>query len=370
MSHSGEIVPFTMRVDQPPFNDVNVRQAMRLLVDRPQLIDSALDSYGVVANDLFSPYDPDFDHSLVRAAQGDIPQAKFLLKKAGAGRADRELTTSAVATGTVAMATVLAAQAKAAGVTINLNNVPPGTFFGPNYLKWTFAQDYYNYYPYLSQVAESMLLGSPFNETHTNNPQYTSLYNQANATANPSLRKEILQEMQRFDFTQGGYIIPAYIDVLDAYSDKITGYTRRQGRPAAVQLRLRALRVRRLARAPSKEPGPDGGSCRPGQAVGTGRARSAAPRYRSSMFFTDRVVLIIPVPYMRSATRWTCPTLRNVGYCPIVTRDASREDISGSVRSTDWTVPGWAALALASSSAARKACKAAVLPRAKLAVVK
>jgi peptide/nickel transport system substrate-binding protein len=225
VSHSGEIVPFTMRVDQAPFNDVNVRQAMRLLVDRPQMIDSALDSYGVVANDLFSPYDPDFDHSLVRAAQGDIPQAKFLLKKAGAEGLTVTLTTSAVATGTVAMATVLAAQAKAAGVTINLSNVPSGTFFGPNYLKWTFSQDYYNYYPYLSQVAESFLAGSPYNETHTDNPQYTSWYDQANATANPSLRKEILQEMQRFDFTQGGYIIPAFIDVLDAYSDKVTGYT-------------------------------------------------------------------------------------------------------------------------------------------------
>ena len=225
VSHSGEIIPFTMRVDQPPFNDVNVRQAMRLLVDRPQLIDSALDGYGVVANDLFSPYDADFDHSLVRAAQGDIQQAKFLLKKAGQESLTVSLTTSAVATGTVAMATVLAAQAKVAGVTINLQNVPSGVFFGPNYLKWTFAQDYYNYYPYLAQVAESMLNGSPFNETHTNNARYTSLYNQANATGDPSLRKEILHEMQAFDFNEGGYIIPAFIDVLDAYSDKITGYS-------------------------------------------------------------------------------------------------------------------------------------------------
>ena len=225
VSHSGEIVPFTMRVDQPPFSDVNVRQAMRLLVDRPQLIDSALDGYGVVANDLFSPYDPDFDHSLVRPAQGDIQQAKFLLKKAGQEGLTVTLTTSAVATGTVAMATVLAAQAKAAGVTVRLSNVPAGTFFGPNYLKWSFAQDYYNYYPYLAQVAESMLKASPFNETHTGNAHYANLYNQANATASPSLRKEIIAEMQAFDFNEGGYIIPAYIDVLDAYSDKITGYT-------------------------------------------------------------------------------------------------------------------------------------------------
>lgn len=225
VSQSGEIVPFTMRVDQPPFNDVNVRQALRLLVDRPQLIDSALDGYGVIANDLFSPYDPDFDHSLTRAAQGDIQQAKFLLKKSGHDGLTVNLTTSAVATGTVAMATVLAAQAKVAGVTVNLNNTPPGTFFGPNYLKWMFAQDYYNYYPYLAQVAESMLVNSPFNETHTDSPYYTSLYNQANSTADPALRKELLYEMQKFDFNEGGYIIPAYIDVLDAYSDKITGYS-------------------------------------------------------------------------------------------------------------------------------------------------
>ena len=225
VSHSGEIIPFTMRVDQPPFNDVNVRQAMRLLTDRAQLIDSALDGYGVVANDLFSPYDPDFDHALVRPAQGDIPQAKFLLRKAGQENLTVTLTTSAVATGTIAMATVLAAQAKAAGVTIKLNNVPAGTFFGPNYLKWPFAQDYYNYYPYLAQVSESMLKGSPFNETHTSNAHYTSLYNQANTTASPSLRREIIHEMQNFDFNEGGYIIPAFISVLDAYGDKITGYT-------------------------------------------------------------------------------------------------------------------------------------------------
>jgi peptide/nickel transport system substrate-binding protein len=225
VSHSGEIIPFTMRVDQAPFNDVKVRQAMRLLVDRPQMIDSALDGYGVVANDLFSPYDPDFDRSLVRPAQGDIQQAKFLLSKAGQEGLTVSLTTSAVATGTVAMATVLAAQAKAAGVTVRLSNVPAGTFFGPNYLKWPLAQDYYNYYPYLAQVAESMLKASPFNETHTYNARYTNLYNQANATASPSLRKEIIHEMQSYDFNEGGYIIPAYIDVLDAYSEKITGYT-------------------------------------------------------------------------------------------------------------------------------------------------
>jgi peptide/nickel transport system substrate-binding protein len=223
-SRTGTIEPFTMRVDQPPFNDVRVRQAMRLLVDRPQLIDSALDGYGVVANDIFSPYDPDFDHALTR--EQDIPQAKALLKAAGHENLTVTLVTSAIATGTVAMATVLAEQAKAAGVTINLDTVPSTAFYNPaKYLLYTFSQDFYNYVPYLAQVADSMLPASPFNETHTNSATLNKLYIQANSTLDLSVRKEIEYEMQMYDFTQGGYIIPAYIDSLDAYSTKITGYS-------------------------------------------------------------------------------------------------------------------------------------------------
>jgi peptide/nickel transport system substrate-binding protein len=229
-SHTGAITPFTMRVDQAPFNDLDVRQAMRLLVNRPQLINSALDGFGVVGNDVFSPYDPDYDRALHREV--DIPQAKFLLKKAGQENLTVQLVTSPVATGTVAMATVLQQQAKAAGVTINLKTVDPTTFFGPNYLHWTFSQDFYNYSPYLAQVAQSMLPASPFNETHWSLPRYASLYKQANATTNPATRRQIEYEMQRIDFTEGGYIIPAFIDALDAYSTKITGYSAaRVGQP-------------------------------------------------------------------------------------------------------------------------------------------
>jgi peptide/nickel transport system substrate-binding protein len=222
-SHTGAITPFTMRVDQAPFSDVNVRQALRLLVNRPQMINSALDGYAVPASDVFSPYDPNFDSSLHR--QQDIPQAKFLLKKAGHEGLTVQLVTSPVATGTTAMATVLQQQAKAAGVTINLKTVDPTTFFGPNYLHWTFSQDFYNYSPYLGQVAESMLPTSPFNETHWDNPRYIDLYKQANATTNTATRRDIEHEMQMIDFTEGGYILPAYIDALDAYSTKITGYS-------------------------------------------------------------------------------------------------------------------------------------------------
>jgi peptide/nickel transport system substrate-binding protein len=223
ISNAGTIVPFTMRTDLDPFRDVRVRQALRLAVGRPQLIDSALDSYGTLASDVFSPYDPDFDPALHR--EQDIPQAKFLLKQAGREDLRVELVTAPIAAGAVAMATVLAEQAKTAGITITLRQVDPATFFAVGrYLQFPFSQDFYSYAPYLAQVTLSMLPTSPWNETHFDDAAYIRLYNQANATLDPSVRREITRQMQHTDFTTGGYIIPAFTDSLDAYSTSITGY--------------------------------------------------------------------------------------------------------------------------------------------------
>src|SRR6266852_5331773 len=159
----GQWTPFTMRVDQPPFNDVRVRQAFRLIVNRPQMITVSLSGFGSVGNDIFSQWDPAYDRSLAR--HQDIAQAKSLLAKAGHSKLTVELTTADIAPGVLQAAQVFAQQASQAGVTVNIKKVPVGTFYGPNYLHWNFAQDFWAYSPYLSQVAQGMLTTSPFNET-------------------------------------------------------------------------------------------------------------------------------------------------------------------------------------------------------------
>ncbi|WP_441899536.1 ABC transporter substrate-binding protein, partial [Microbacterium sp.] len=52
-SKTGMWLPFTMRVDRPPFDDVKVRQAFRLVVDRDQMIEQVLSGFGTVGNDMF-----------------------------------------------------------------------------------------------------------------------------------------------------------------------------------------------------------------------------------------------------------------------------------------------------------------------------
>ena len=215
--------PFTMRVDQPPFNDVRVRQAMRLLVDRQEMIDVAYDGYAVVGNDVFGVADPDYDTSLVR--HQDVDQAKSLLRSAGQSDLTVNLVTSTIANGVVESATVFAQQAKQAGVTVNVTNLPTTAFFGPAYLQRPFSQDIWFPSLYLVLVAEETLgSAAPFNETHFDDPTYNSLYSEANSTVDPTKQREIIHEMMKIDFDRGGLIIPSFNNNIDAYYDRVKGF--------------------------------------------------------------------------------------------------------------------------------------------------
>lgn len=221
-SRSGAFQPICMNCAVAPFNDVRVRQAFRLMVDRPQFIASGMAGAGFVGNDVFSPYDPLYDHSLQR--HQDLAQAKSLLKAAGHENLTVGMVAAPVNQGTIQMAQVFAQQAQAAGIKVNLQQITTDKFFGPNFLHWNLFIDYWLYNPYFAQVAQTTLPTSPYNETHFTNSKYVSLYDQANATTDMNLQREIAYEMQKIDFNDGGNIIPAFMVVNDVFDSKLVGF--------------------------------------------------------------------------------------------------------------------------------------------------
>jgi peptide/nickel transport system substrate-binding protein len=222
ISKGGGVTPFTMRVDVAPFSDVRVRQALRLSIDRPQMLKLVFDGYGLIGNDISSIYDPEYDKSIPQREQ-DIDQAKSLLRAAGQEGLTVQLVTAALAQGTTSAATVMAQQASAAGITINLRTTTVTEFYGKEYLSWPFAQDFWYYTPYLPQVVQAFLPTSPYNESHFNDPHYTDLYNQASATLDSTKRADIAHEMQMIDYTQGGWIVPYYPPIIDGFANDIHG---------------------------------------------------------------------------------------------------------------------------------------------------
>jgi peptide/nickel transport system substrate-binding protein len=222
ISDGGGFCPFTMRVDTAPFNNPDVREALKLCVDRPQIRTAVYGGYGAIGNDVFAYWDSDYDHSLPQRQQ-DIDKAKSLLKRAGHESLTLSLVVAPQAQGWLDEAELFQQQAAQAGVKINLNQVTV-TDFNNSYTKWPFANSFWYSNPYLNEVALATLgASSPFNETHFNDSKYQSLYSQATRTLDESLQRELIHEMQAIDYAQSGYIIPAFLPVIDGMSSKVHG---------------------------------------------------------------------------------------------------------------------------------------------------
>jgi peptide/nickel transport system substrate-binding protein len=220
-SPTGGWNPITMRVDVAPFNDVRVRQAIRLAMNRKQAIATALYGQGAPAADTYGRFDPSFSAAFKR--DQDIERAKSLLRQAGRTNLKLELVTSPIAAGIVEASQVLAQNAKAAGIDITVRKVDPGTYFS-RYGKWPFAIDFWVGLPYL--VVASIADGpgaSVVNTTHFNDPAFNRLYGQASRTLDKNKRAEIVHAMQKIQYDRGGYIIWSFQNSVDAYSRKVGG---------------------------------------------------------------------------------------------------------------------------------------------------
>jgi peptide/nickel transport system substrate-binding protein len=225
ISQTGGWVPICMAIDMPPFNDNRVRQAMRLIVDREQILAQIGSGYGQIANDLYAPFDEGYNSDLEQRQQ-DIEQAKSLLKSAGQEGLKVDLHTTNGASGMVELASVFASQAKDAGVTITVKNDP--NYYGDAYLKLAFSVDFWGTRGYLNQVQQGSLPNSPYNETHWppksgDGSNFEDLYKQALQETDSAKRIEIEHEMQKLEYDLGGYIIPYFNSLIDGHSSKVKG---------------------------------------------------------------------------------------------------------------------------------------------------
>src|SRR4051794_2860573 len=229
--NGGGWLPLCMAIDMDPFTDVRVRQAFRLMADRQAMLEQVLSGHGRVANDLFSPFDACYSSDLAQREQ-DIEQAKSLLKSAGKDGMTVDLHTTNGAAGMVDSANVFAQQAKAAGITVNVKNDP--NYYGDQYLKLAFSVDFWGTRQYLPQVANGSIPTAPYNECHWPpksgaGSDFVGLYNQALAEPDATKRTDIIHTMYNEEFTNGGYIIPFFNNLVDAYSSKVSGFQVNRG---------------------------------------------------------------------------------------------------------------------------------------------
>ncbi len=226
VSESGAWTPFTMRTDAAPFDDVRVRQAMRLIADREQLVEQALGGQGRIANDLYAPFDVAYAKDLPQRQQ-DLSRARSLLRSAAPHGLQVELVTSSgIGAGAVEAARLFAAQAHGAGAGADVRTrvVDAAAFYGKDYLSWPFALDFWFTRGYLAQAFLGSMPDSPFNQCHWRDPGFVSLVSQARGELDDTKRIQLLLEAQKIEYDTGGYLVWGFKNQVDAYSTKVVGF--------------------------------------------------------------------------------------------------------------------------------------------------
>ena len=214
-----------MHCDTAPFSDVNVRMALKLAINREELVKKILLGQGEVGND--SPIGP---ANIYRATPEEMPQrqydpemAKSYLKKAGMENLKVQLHIADTAfEGAVDAAQLYAESAKAAGIEIEVVREADDAYWDDVWLKKPWCGGYWGGRPtedwIFSQIYSK---GADWNETKWDNTRFNELLVQARGELDATKRREMYVEMQKLVNEDGGALIPMYMAYTHAISKKI-----------------------------------------------------------------------------------------------------------------------------------------------------
>jgi len=220
----GDWLTLVMRTNVAPFDNVKVRQALKLVVDRPAMVETVLQGFGVVAGD--HPVWPGDQYHLQIDRQQDIEQAKALLAEAGfADGLDVTLYTSDSLDGMVSLAVAYKEMAAPAGINVDIQQTPSDGYWNDIWLKEPFCVSSWGERQADQVLNELYRTGADWNETAWSSPEFEKLLDDARRELDFEKRKAIYQQAQQMLADEGGSIIPVFASSLRAMHTRVKGIT-------------------------------------------------------------------------------------------------------------------------------------------------
>ena len=219
---SAAALTMPMFCDRAPFDNVDVRNALKLAINREEIIEKIAFGTAIPGNDFHvapnMPYWPDLEQRTY-----DPDQAKSLLKNAGAEGLSVNLSVAdSVYSGAVDMCVLYAEQAKAAGIDINVVREPNDGYYSDVWLKKPFCVVQWGARP-TPDVMFSLAYkdDAAWNESHWQNQRFNELLRQAKAELDQDKRAEMYREMCQLARDDGGTIIPMFTNFVYARRNNV-----------------------------------------------------------------------------------------------------------------------------------------------------
>ncbi|MEN2738364.1 ABC transporter substrate-binding protein [Microbacterium sp. X-17] len=217
-----------VNLEQAPYNDPRLVEALKLLVDRQTMIQNVFNGFATESNDLLGLGTQYYDSSSTRSYDPD--KARQLIKDAGLENAKLEITTAPAIAGFVEAATLFAEQARAVGLDVNVKQVDPSTYFttAGGWLSLPMGQDQTLAFPSLTAYYLTFFTPTAYaDETHwgASHPDSAPAMLQAMSATDPTTANSMWAAVQKQQFDQGGVIGVGNANEVDAVAPNVRGLT-------------------------------------------------------------------------------------------------------------------------------------------------
>jgi len=206
-----------------PFDDNNVRMALKHALDRDALVKTVLHGHGVVGNDhpisKISPHHA----SHLEQRQYDVDKAKYYLKQAGLDTLSVDIhLADAAFSGAVDAGVLYREHAAKAGIDINVVREPNDGYWSNVWMQKPWCASYW-----LGRVSTDAVLqisyarDAEWNEIQLNNDRFDMLLSSARAEFDEDKRREMYFEIQEIIRDDSGQIVPMFGNYVFAASSKL-----------------------------------------------------------------------------------------------------------------------------------------------------
>ncbi|SFJ85062.1 ABC transporter substrate-binding protein [Bradyrhizobium sp. cf659] len=222
---SGQFLNINLGCDQKPFNDVRVRQALALAVDREATVGFVASGYGTPGNDtpLSSAY---HFYKNIPLKKPDIAKAKKLLADAGYPNGiDLTLVASDKPSTRTQLGVAVREMAAAAGFRINVQTMPHATYLDQVWKKGNFYVGFYNMQPTADAIFNLLYTSNAaWNETRWNNADFDTVISAARVETDEAKRTALYAKAQDMMNADVPSVISAFFDLLAAQRAYVDGY--------------------------------------------------------------------------------------------------------------------------------------------------
>ncbi|NRP12538.1 Nickel-binding periplasmic protein [Aliiroseovarius sp. xm-m-379] len=209
---SAGAITMPMLTDIAPFDNVDVRNALKLAIDRDEIIEKIAFGAATKGNDFHhSPAQPYWPEDIPQR-EYDPDQARSLLKKAGHEGLELNISVAdSVYAGAVDMCVLYAEQAKKAGINMKVVREPNDGYYSDVWLKKPFCAVSWGARP-TPDVMYTLAYkdDAAWNESRWQNEEFNKLLLQAKAELDDTRRAEMYRDMAMLARDDGGTVIPFF----------------------------------------------------------------------------------------------------------------------------------------------------------------